>query len=207
MCWPRKTRQPLHFLGAFVVQQLPSTLGTMPEWSASMASSGSRHSRSSSTHFTRSLTPAVSRCSRHRSSRSSSIRPPSAQEARGPLQGLADKSRPTRIQVRHERPCSGRLLKRRAVEAAEAHQYFSDSINSWLENADELEVSAKLLVDAVSGQLEIVSIRLDATEDAQAIFETLNARGEPLSAADPHQEAHLPESRRHRSGSRSSVPQ
>lgn len=67
---------------------------------------------------------------------------------------------------------------------AEAHLYFSNSIGAWLDKAAELEISAKLLVDAVSGQLEIVSIRLDATEDAQAIFETLNARGEPLSAAD-----------------------
>lgn len=67
---------------------------------------------------------------------------------------------------------------------AEAHQFFSQSIATRLDNAPTLDVAAKLLVDAVSGQLEIVSIRLDATEDAQAIFKTLNARGEPLSAAD-----------------------
>jgi hypothetical protein len=41
-----------------------------------------------------------------------------------------------------------------------------------------------LLVTAVTAQLELVSIRLDPNEDAQAIFETLNARGVPLSAAD-----------------------
>jgi hypothetical protein len=67
---------------------------------------------------------------------------------------------------------------------AEAHQYFSGAIASWLEETDDVEVRANLLVNAISGQLEIVSIRLDATEDAQAIFETLNARGVPLSAAD-----------------------
>ena len=37
---------------------------------------------------------------------------------------------------------------------------------------------------AIKDRLEIASISLDADEDAQAIFETLNARGTPLSAAD-----------------------
>jgi len=40
------------------------------------------------------------------------------------------------------------------------------------------------LVPAVTTRLQIASIHLDATEDAQEIFETLNARGTPLTAAD-----------------------
>src|SRR5690606_21116833 len=53
-----------------------------------------------------------------------------------------------------------------------------------LEASADPRASAHLLVTAVTSQLELVSIRLDPNEDAQAIFETLNARGIPLSAAD-----------------------
>lgn len=64
----------------------------------------------------------------------------------------------------------------------DAHRFFSEAIDAWLgENA---ELRATLLVGAITDRLEIASIRLDANEDAQAIFETLNARGTPLSAAD-----------------------
>jgi len=63
----------------------------------------------------------------------------------------------------------------------DAHEYFGGAIRSWLDASVNPGASAHLLVTA---QLELVSIRLDPNEDAQAIFETLNARGVPLSAAD-----------------------
>ncbi len=65
----------------------------------------------------------------------------------------------------------------------DAHRYFSDAIDRWL-GEEGVEQRASILVGAVTGRLEIASIRLDVNEDAQAIFETLNARGTPLSAAD-----------------------
>lgn len=67
----------------------------------------------------------------------------------------------------------------------QAHDYFSAAISTWL--GDDHQVArqrARALVAVVRERLEIATIRLDATEDAQAIFETLNARGTPLSAAD-----------------------
>jgi len=66
----------------------------------------------------------------------------------------------------------------------EAHKYFSESIDQWLGDDSESEKRGRMLVAGIMDRLEIASIRLDEDEDAQAIFETLNARGTPLSAAD-----------------------
>jgi hypothetical protein len=64
-----------------------------------------------------------------------------------------------------------------------AHEYFSSVINEWLEEGNQ-EKRGNALVSAVSHFLQIVVIDLLADEDAQEIFETLNARGTPLTAAD-----------------------
>lgn len=64
-----------------------------------------------------------------------------------------------------------------------AHLYFSQSVKAWLSGPDT-ERRAHALVEIVSNQLQIVVIELQADEDAQEIFETLNARGTPLTAAD-----------------------
>lgn len=173
-----------HFLGAFVVQQLPSTLGTMQEWSVIDGQQ-------------RLTTLQILLDALH-----------SQLEARG-LVMLAAQIEPLIVNpiafrkteedqfkvwpTNHDRPGFRSVMSATvpvdyaavvSSRLSEAHQFFSESIAALLDKAENLEGSAKLLVDAISGQLEIVSIRLDATEDAQAIFETLNARGEPLSAAD-----------------------
>ena len=68
----------------------------------------------------------------------------------------------------------------------QAHKFFSKQIRDWLEageskqksaRADALELTAREL-------LQVVVIDLAADENAQEIFETLNARGSQLSAAD-----------------------
>ena len=67
----------------------------------------------------------------------------------------------------------------------DGHKFFAEEIADWLgEDAEEATRRARLLVPAIKDRLEIASITLDVNEDAQAIFETLNARGTPLSAAD-----------------------
>lgn len=173
-----------HFLGAFVVQQLPSTLGTMQEWSVIDGQQrlttlqillDSLHSQLDD----RGLTMLAAQVEPLIVNPTAFLKKPEDRYKVWPtnLDRVGFKSvMSAPAPVDYSSVAPSRL--------AEAHQYFSDSIGAWLDKADELEISAKLLVDAVSGQLEIVSIRLDATEDAQAIFETLNARGEPLSAAD-----------------------
>jgi hypothetical protein len=68
---------------------------------------------------------------------------------------------------------------------AQAHQFFRLSCNEFLNAAgSRMAEYANALVQALSRRLSIVVIELEANEDAQEIFETLNARGTPLSAAD-----------------------
>lgn len=71
--------------------------------------------------------------------------------------------------------CENRLVK--------AHRFFSTEVSEWLERG-EAERRANALVLAMTNFLQIVVIDLLADEDAQEIFETLNARGTPLTAAD-----------------------
>lgn len=66
----------------------------------------------------------------------------------------------------------------------DAHEFFAGCISEWLDSQDVPERAARTLVSVVKDRLELASIRLEASEDAQEIFETLNARGTPLSAAD-----------------------
>jgi hypothetical protein len=76
-------------------------------------------------------------------------------------------------------------LKHAKEKIVRAHEYFSAQARAWLAaEPDNLEQRASFLVDSVATRLQIVVIDLKADEDAQEIFETLNARGTPLTAAD-----------------------
>lgn len=68
-------------------------------------------------------------------------------------------------------------------QIANAHSYFSEAVALWLSEGDH-EARGRALVDTISRHLQIVVIDLAFDEDAQEIFETLNARGTPLTAAD-----------------------
>lgn len=67
-----------------------------------------------------------------------------------------------------------------------AHTYFSTVVDQWLGAAgsDGFAAKAKELTDVLLDGLQLVSIELEASENSQEIFETLNARGTPLTAAD-----------------------
>jgi len=68
----------------------------------------------------------------------------------------------------------------------QAHKYFSESARDYLQVDDAtLQVRrADSLETALTQLLKVVVIDLDADEDAQEIFETLNSRGVKLSSAD-----------------------
>lgn len=77
-------------------------------------------------------------------------------------------------------------LKHKNSRMAKSHQFFAEKARAWLSQqgpehvatrADAIERSAREL-------LQIVVIDLTASENAQEIFETLNARGAVLTAAD-----------------------
>lgn len=69
---------------------------------------------------------------------------------------------------------------------ANAHRYFSEQAREWLRasGADEIHARATAIETVVRDRLQLVVIDLAADENAQEIFETLNARGTPLTAAD-----------------------
>lgn len=76
-------------------------------------------------------------------------------------------------------------LQHASSKIVKAHEYFARQAREWLtRDPDEVSNRASALVDAVATRLQLVVIDLKADEDAQEIFETLNARGTPLTAAD-----------------------
>ena len=67
----------------------------------------------------------------------------------------------------------------------EAYRYFVDAITEWAERADgDLGSNFGNLAAAIRGLMKLVVIDLDAEDDAQVIFESLNARGTRLLAID-----------------------
>lgn len=67
----------------------------------------------------------------------------------------------------------------------EAGAYFERVIREWVMQApDGPEARFDALYLAIRDSLLVVSIRLEANEDAQVIFETMNARGVPLRPSD-----------------------
>src|SRR5436309_1201353 len=70
---------------------------------------------------------------------------------------------------------------------AQAHAFFVEKITDWAAPAGDPETTVaklKALAQALHGHLKLVVIDLDAGDNAQVIFETLNHRGAPLLAAD-----------------------
>ncbi|HWU29902.1 MAG TPA: DUF262 domain-containing protein [Microbacterium sp.] len=68
---------------------------------------------------------------------------------------------------------------------ARAHEFFATHIGAWLDDdREQSSARAEALAMSLQLSLQLVIIRLTATEDSQEIFETLNARGTPLTAAD-----------------------
>jgi uncharacterized protein with ParB-like and HNH nuclease domain len=69
----------------------------------------------------------------------------------------------------------------------EAYLYFANAIDTDRtsdENKDRQQDALEELTEVITRHLQLVSIELDADDDAQVIFETLNARGVPLEPAD-----------------------
>ena len=68
---------------------------------------------------------------------------------------------------------------------AECYQYFIQVIQKWLRaQGEQFSVAGTTLVDAIANRLRVVAIYLDPHEKEHAIFESLNARGEPLTEWD-----------------------
>ncbi len=76
-------------------------------------------------------------------------------------------------------------LKHSSHRVQLAHKYFSTRTRRFLTlEPHEAEQRADALAIAMTGGLQLVAITLDASENAQEIFETLNARMTPLQPTD-----------------------
>lgn len=78
-------------------------------------------------------------------------------------------------------------LKSRPIVAA--HRFFKQSVEEWAAadpGVDEASIAERLaaLTTVLRGLLRLVVIDLEPHDNAQVIFETLNARGTPLLASD-----------------------
>ena len=78
------------------------------------------------------------------------------------------------------------LLKHQTARLVQAHRFFSEQAREWLnsEGAEQYLQRADAIERSVRELLQLVVIDLSVDENAQEIFETLNARGAQLTAAD-----------------------
>jgi hypothetical protein len=76
--------------------------------------------------------------------------------------------------------------KEREDRMVAAHRYFAEQARQWLaaDNGNNFQNRAAAIETVVRELLQMVVIDLAADENAQEIFETLNARGAKLTAAD-----------------------
>ncbi|CAN7242234.1 DUF4268 domain-containing protein [Knoellia sp. LjRoot47] len=75
-------------------------------------------------------------------------------------------------------------LRHSGSRIVRAHGYFTAVVSAWLGDGEEQATRAQALVGSLTSGLQLVAINLTAAENSQEIFETLNARGTPLTAAD-----------------------
>lgn len=85
-----------------------------------------------------------------------------------------------------EPPVDHASLRHAESRIVQAHGYFSTAVLQWLGSSDapDFALKAEQLTHVILEDLQLVTIELRASENSQEIFETLNARGTPLTAAD-----------------------
>ncbi len=85
-----------------------------------------------------------------------------------------------------EPPISYGTLPHKGERLVEAHRYFAEQAREWLQldGPEGIADRADKIEHTVRELLQLVVIDLTADENAQEIFETLNARGAGLTAAD-----------------------
>jgi len=84
-------------------------------------------------------------------------------------------------------PANHAALKNAKARVVAAHSFFSKALTSWMDEAvdeSDKKLRAHSVTTVLLGMLTVVAIELDKDENAQLIFETLNARNTPLLASD-----------------------
>src|SRR5688572_23113835 len=85
-----------------------------------------------------------------------------------------------------EPPIDYEAIEYSGERMVEAHRFFAQKAREWLAANGEGDASqrANVIESAARDLLQLVVIDLGVDENAQEIFETLNARGAQLTAAD-----------------------
>lgn len=83
--------------------------------------------------------------------------------------------------LRSEHGADPRIIDSRI---AGAYTFFYERVREWLSSQEDRDLAVKAMYDVVYSYLQIVVIDLRASVDPQLIFETLNARGTPLTPSD-----------------------
>lgn len=88
--------------------------------------------------------------------------------------------------MRADPPVDYAGLKHGGGLLARGHRFFSEQVERWLgdDTLPGFAMRAEILTTVITRALQLVVIDLRAEENSQEIFETLNARGTPLTAAD-----------------------
>ncbi len=83
-------------------------------------------------------------------------------------------------------PVDYAVLKHQTARLVQSHRFFSEQARKWLtsKGAEQHHQRADAIERSVRELLQLVVIDLTVDENAQEIFETLNARGAQLTAAD-----------------------
>jgi len=83
-------------------------------------------------------------------------------------------------------PVDYEVLKHQTTRLVQSHRFFSEQARKWLnsEGIEQRHQRADAIERSVRDLLQLVVIDLSVDENAQEIFETLNARGAQLTAAD-----------------------
>ena len=80
---------------------------------------------------------------------------------------------------------NGSRLRGGEIPIRDAHKYFSEQIEEWLTSDEEKSLEkCKALHEVLSDLIQLVVITIEKGTNPQVIFETLNARGTPLSQSD-----------------------
>lgn len=88
--------------------------------------------------------------------------------------------------MRADPPIAYSELKQSRSLLALGRKFFSEQVERWLgdDSLPSFAMRAQILTNVITRALQFVVIDLRADENSQEIFETLNARGTPLTAAD-----------------------
>lgn len=182
------SREVQHFLGAVVLQASEARIDTMPTWNVIDG-----QQRLTTLQIMMDSVSAV-------------IMQPGADRFARRLESLTHNSadyvaeNESRLKLRHlnadrtafvdvmdaEPPVDYTAVADPESQIVRAHSYFTSEVAQWLGDttSDDFADRAEALATVLQTHLQLVTIELTAAENSQEIFETLNARGTPLTAAD-----------------------